>query len=60
MWRKVMLNCREFKCVANKDGNCTQEKVAFTPFEDGTVGHMICNESKACEPAPDPQPNPDK
>lgn len=55
MWRKVELNCRNFECPNNKDGNCSQEKVSLTPAADGIASHLICNESIV-----EDEPNPEK
>lgn len=57
MWKTVEVNCRDFACSCNKEGNCLLEKASYTPDGSGIVGHLICNEASETEPVPDREPD---
>ena len=43
MYKLTELNCRNFRCDSNKNGNCLQGNVELAPAtETGPVDRLIC------------------
>lgn len=56
-WKRVQINCQNFKCANNEKGNCSLEEIHLVSTGTPLIDQMICQEAKEKPFQPEPSPD---